>query len=176
MCNSKYIYECIECKAEFKTNNRSMDGAICPSCRGKILPLRVEDCINHDEIVTHAKYKCLSCNHTDLVRGKRQEYQEIRLCPACNGLYVDAWKLTKYEHLKSNHGSYLQITLDEPDSVPRVFYKGKEINLKQEVLFHWETDTDIPGGTTIEIEFAQEGCGYPKSKKVAERLKSHMKY
>lgn len=71
---------------------------------------------------------------------------------------------------------YLKIILDEVDSIPKVFYKGEEIKLKQEVVFHWETDTDIYGGTTIEIEHVEESNKYPKSKRIVERLKSHMKY
>lgn len=69
---------------------------------------------------------------------------------------------------------YLKIILDEVDSIPKVFYKGEEIKSKQEVIFHWETDTAMLGGTTIEIEYVQESCGYPKSKRSVERLKGHV--
>lgn len=75
-----------------------------------------------------------------------------------------------------NVNPHLQITLDELDSVPKVSYKGAEIKLKQEIIFHWETDTDVHGGTTIEIEHVETGKRYPKSKRIEERIKSHIKY
>jgi|SRR5699024_2206311 len=75
-----------------------------------------------------------------------------------------------------NEQPYLQITLDELDSVPKVIYKGEEIKLKQEVIFHWETDTSIPGGITIEIEHAEASNKHPKSKRIEERIKSHVRF
>lgn len=71
---------------------------------------------------------------------------------------------------------YLQITLDEIDSAPKVIYKGQEIKLKQEVVFHWETDTEMPGGMTIEIEHAVKDSKIPKSNRIVERIKSHLFY
>lgn len=67
----------------------------------------------------------------------------------------------------------LQITLDESDSVPKVFYKGEEIKLKKEVIFHWETDTDIYGGTTIEIEHFVQGVKVPECNRIVKRFKAH---
>lgn len=71
---------------------------------------------------------------------------------------------------------YLQITLDEIDSVPKVIYKGQEINLKQEVVFHWETGPESPGGMTIEIEHLVKELKIPKSNRIVERIKSHLLY
>ncbi|WP_182101835.1 hypothetical protein [Niallia taxi] len=51
----------------------------------------------------------------------------------------------------------LQITLDDENGIPEVFYKGEEINRKRDILFHWETDTIIPGGLTYAIEHVDPG-------------------
>jgi len=76
----------------------------------------------------------------------------------------------------SDQKPYLQIILDEIDSVPKVIYKGQKIELKQEVVFHWETDTDLPGGMTIEIEHAVKDSKIPKSNRIVARIKSHLLY
>jgi len=51
----------------------------------------------------------------------------------------------------------LQIILDEENGVPKVFYKGEEIKLNREILFHWETDTEYMGGLTYSIENFEPG-------------------
>lgn len=43
------------------------------------------------------KAQCLVCGHSDLVyHESKEDYQEIRVCPKCNGAYVDVWKMNKY--------------------------------------------------------------------------------
>lgn len=71
---------------------------------------------------------------------------------------------------------YLQITLDEETSVPKVIYCGKEVHFKREVLLHWETDTDEFGGTTIEIENVVNETNYPKIERIEKRIKGHSLY
>ncbi len=184
MSGDKYVYGCTNCVTEIWADKRNLEGSDCIQvfCKGKLIPKRVDSFNKQEEIITHAKYTCFTCGHNDLVTGKRKDYQELRLCPCCNGLYVDIWKIDKYKHLKNEEikgrcdKPYLQITLDELNSVPKVIYKGEEIKLKQEVIFHWETDTDEFGGTTIEIEHAEASCKYQKSKRIEERIKSHRKF
>ncbi|MET3658167.1 hypothetical protein [Sporosarcina psychrophila] len=96
-----------------------MDGANCPVCRASLSPKNVMRKVDENEIVTHAKYECLSCEHTDIVRGKRKEYSEVQLCPKCNGLYVDIWKLEKYKHLKKKRKSIgeLKINMDVSEAL-----------------------------------------------------------
>ncbi|RBZ02105.1 hypothetical protein DSD26_00050 [Bacillus velezensis] len=49
----------------------------------------------------------------------------------------------------------LQITLDEINSIPEVYYKGEKITKRIKVSFDWETKTDQnEGGTKILIEHA----------------------
>lgn len=51
-----------------------------------------------DAIVCHAYYECLTCGHKEKVYGKKEKYQEIRVCPECNkGAFVDIWKINKYK-------------------------------------------------------------------------------
>lgn len=107
------------------------------------------------------KYRCSVC---DLESNFEIELKGNK-CPRCTS--KDTFCLV------DRKPPYLQITLDRLHSVPKVIYKGKEINLKQEVLFYWETDTFEQGGTTIEIEYLEDDKKYPKSTKVIERIKGH---
>lgn len=40
---------------------------------------------------------CLACGY--LVIALEDEYQEVTVCPKCNGASVDVWKLGKYTQL-----------------------------------------------------------------------------
>ncbi|MEM5014099.1 hypothetical protein WKH57_25660 [Niallia taxi] len=64
----------------------------------------------------------------------------------------------------------LQITLDEENEVPEVFYKGEEIQLKRDILFHWETDSDVIGGLTYSIEHMEPGYIINR---IERRVKGH---
>ncbi|MED1023348.1 hypothetical protein [Bacillus mycoides] len=52
------------------------------------------------------KAKCLVCGHQDRVDyPSKDEYQEVTVCPKCNGAFVDVWKLGKYEkHINQHKG------------------------------------------------------------------------
>jgi len=62
----------------------------------------------------------------------------------------------------------LVIELDEYGSVPRVFYKGEEINKKVEVTFDWKTRDDknlnLPN---ITIKYVDEEDGLPTEKTIS---------
>lgn len=115
-------------------------------------------------------HKCSNCDR----RLKFNREIERLDCPMndCEGRL----DLMEGENKNIKNSPYLQITLDEIGSAPKVIYKGEEIKLKQEVVLHWETDTNILGGTTIEIEYAETGNQYPKSQRIEERIKSHIKF
>nr|WP_256941604.1 helix-turn-helix domain-containing protein [Bacillus thuringiensis] len=54
------------------------------------------------EVRTDTRYfnctKCLVCDHQDKVyHPSKEEYQEVTVCPKCNGAFVDVWKLEKYK-------------------------------------------------------------------------------
>ena len=43
------------------------------------------------------KVKCLICNFTDTyIHENKEDYQEVSVCPECNGALVDRYKLSKY--------------------------------------------------------------------------------
>lgn len=65
---------------------------------------------------------------------------------------------------------YLVIELDELESVPKVFYKGEEINNKEKVGFNWDTaNQTYPNRTNICIDyFDVDGMGMPVSKGIHE--------
>ncbi|MDR4318400.1 Uncharacterised protein [Niallia circulans] len=64
----------------------------------------------------------------------------------------------------------LQITLDEEKGVPKVFYKGEEIELNREIFFHWESDKAIAGGLTYSIEHVEPGLIVNR---IERRVKGH---
>ncbi|MGE6501164.1 hypothetical protein ACQKF0_12620 [Bacillus wiedmannii] len=103
------------------------------------------------------KAVCLVCGHQDRVNHpSKKEYQEVTVCPKCNGAFVDVWKLGKYKQLdntQSNKEPLLTITLTDIDAVPIVHYKGKQIDRKLRVAFDWESKTvDKFDMTYIHIE------------------------
>ncbi|MCU5491173.1 hypothetical protein OCB70_02145 [Bacillus cereus] len=89
------------------------------------------------------KSVCLVCGHQDRVsHPSKKEYQEVTVCPKCNGALVDMWKLGKYKQLGKSMTSeepLLTITLTDIDAVPIVHYKGKQIDRKLRVAFDWES-------------------------------------
>jgi len=46
---------------------------------------------------TLAVYECLKCEHRERVRGLKEDYSEVKVCPKCKGAYVDVWKIAKYK-------------------------------------------------------------------------------
>ncbi|MEB8860582.1 hypothetical protein P4H06_30415 [Bacillus cereus] len=91
------------------------------------------------------KAVCLVCGHQDRVNHpSKKEYQEVTVCPECNGAFVDVWKLGKYKRLdntQSNEEPLLTITLTDIDAKPIVHYKGEQIDRKLRVAFDWESQS-----------------------------------
>lgn len=96
-------------------------------------------------------------------------------CPACKGpIKVTGFETVKvYADGKQINGPLLTIELQDETSAPKVFYKGEEVKLKQEVEFHWETDTDEYGGLSYAIEHAVEGKSRPTRNRIERRVKGH---
>ena len=110
------------------------------------------------EVRTEIKYyntsRCLVCGHQDKVyRTSKEEYQEVTVCPKCNGAFVDMWKLEKYKQSNETVEPLLTITLTDIDAKPIVHYKGKQIDRKLRVAFDWESQSiDKINRTYIHIE------------------------
>ncbi|PEY75256.1 hypothetical protein [Bacillus cereus] len=111
-------------------------------------------CEVRNEINYYHTYKCLVCGHQDRVNYPSKEaYQEVTVCPKCNGAFVDMWKLEKYKQSNETVEPLLTITLSDIDAKPIVHYKGKQIDRKLRVAFDWETQTiDKINRTYIHIE------------------------
>lgn len=70
-----------------------LDGISCPRCGGPVMPKPFEQLNGKG----NTRYKCLCCDHDDLVQVTKEEYQEVLVCPKCNGAFVDVWKIAKYK-------------------------------------------------------------------------------
>ncbi|PFL26153.1 hypothetical protein [Bacillus cereus] len=114
------------------------------------------------EVRTEIKYyntsRCLVCGHQDKVyRTSKEEYQEVTVCPKCNGAFVDMYKLGKYKQSNKNIEPLLQIVQSNIDAVPVVLYKGEEIKGKVRISFDWKTDEHHhKSGPYIHIENVED--------------------
>lgn len=111
-------------------------------------------CEVRTEINHYHTSKCLVCGHQDRVNYlSKEEYQEVTVCPKCNGAFVDMYKLEKYKQSNKTVEPLLTITLTDIDAKPIVHYKGKQIDRKLRVAFDWETQSiDKINRTYIHIE------------------------
>lgn len=88
----------------------------------------------------------------------------------------------KLHHCCVDKGSpYLQITLNEKDSKPKVIFKGKEFEMIDDIYFHFEIDAkesnveDYPG-MTVRVNYFErdKNNDFVTSKKIEERIKGHL--
>ncbi|QYG30991.1 hypothetical protein K0O13_13255 [Mammaliicoccus sciuri] len=57
---------------------------------------------------------------------------------------------------KEKEENLLVIKQKDVNSVPKVFYKGKEIPLKQYIYFQWDTEEiETPCGTKFDIQYCE---------------------
>ncbi|MEK4827836.1 hypothetical protein NSS71_25420 [Niallia sp. FSL W8-0951] len=125
-------------------------------------------------VIRGLRYICLVCSNEETIRCSKEDYKEVHVCPKCHGALVDIWQSGKYRKSislgKEIKQSLLQITLDEENGVPKVFYKGEEIKLNREIFFHWESDKAIAGGLTYSIEHVEPGLVVNR---IERRVKGH---
>ncbi|MCU4929212.1 hypothetical protein OB999_10590 [Bacillus cereus] len=97
---------------------------------------------------------CLACDYQiKTYQATEDEYQEVTVCPKCNGAFVDMFKLEKYKQSNETVEPLLTITLTDIDAKPIVHYKGKQIDRKLRVAFDWESQSiDKINRTYIHIE------------------------
>ncbi|MEH7503275.1 hypothetical protein V7152_14900 [Neobacillus drentensis] len=106
-------FECMDkdCNTVVLGTHRQ-DGIICPRCNGPVLPKPFEQ---HKKI-GRAVYRCLCCDHQDEVQVTKDEYSEVKVCPKCNGAFVDLWKIAKYKkkmNYKVNFNEPVKVQLTE---------------------------------------------------------------
>lgn len=113
-------------------------------------------CEIRTEINYYHTYKCLVCNHQDRVNYlSKDAYQEVTVCPKCNGAFVDMWKLEKYKQSNESVEPLLQIIQSDINSVPVVVYKGEEIKQRIRISFDWKTNINRQLGSYIHIEHGE---------------------
>jgi Zn-finger nucleic acid-binding protein len=132
-------YECLnkKCGTHLFGTGKNMDGLNCPRCDGPVVPKPFEksgpsNCGTRIPVETDvqrigdtkppektlAVYRCLCCDHEERIRGNKDEYSELKVCPKCNGAFVDIWMIGKY------------IKKDKEET--KLF--DKEITIKKELL------------------------------------------
>lgn len=73
-------------------------------------------------------------------------------------------------HVEKTNEPFFVIKLQDESSIPKVFYKGKEVIYKRNVYFNWDTKTDVSeGGLTYGIEHREEE-GWTRTER---RLRDH---
>lgn len=106
--------------------------------------------------------------------------KEVTDCPKCKGAFVDTWRINKYLPVnkinnEDENKPILVIELEKENSVPKVFYKGKEILMKQNILFDWETRTEVEGsgGLSYAIQHQEVDSGYPCNNRIERKIDGH---
>ncbi|EJR67514.1 hypothetical protein IIO_00502 [Bacillus cereus VD115] len=55
------------------------------------------------------KAECLVCGHMDKVyHPSKEEYQEVTVCPKCNGAFVDVWGINNYKQQSNDTKKNIQ--------------------------------------------------------------------
>lgn len=70
------------------------------------------------------------------------------------------------ENTDQSTTNLLTIELHDESSVPKVFYKGKEVTKKVNVSFDWQTETDEPG----KLSYGITNYDFVKGKHVLNKL------
>ena len=100
------------------------------------------------EVRTEIKYyntsRCLVCGHQDKVyRTSKEGYQEVTVCPKCNGAFVDMYKLGKYEKNINQHKE-CEHKYQVLDSETTSFYAdGGQVAIDVSGTFYCEKCLDI---------------------------------
>ncbi|MBG9629163.1 hypothetical protein, partial [Bacillus thuringiensis] len=88
-------------------------------------------------------------------RTSKEEYQEVTVCPKCNGAFVDMYKLEKYKQSNKNVEPLLQIVQSDVNAVPVILYQGEEIKQRKRISFAWKTNINRQSGAYIHIEYGE---------------------
>ena len=90
------------------------------------------------------KAQCLVCDHKGIVlHNSKEEYQEVSVCPKCNGAFVDTWKLHKY---LNNTDNQIEITMTNPNEPPKIKLNGQAIQGIISLEYKYETKDDQSQG------------------------------
>jgi hypothetical protein len=109
----KYQCECMDddCNTVIVGTDNRLDGIRCPRCEGPVTTKPFES------RKAWVRYKCLCCEHSERVTSTKEKYQEVCVCPKCNGALVDVWKIKRYKQkkmdFKVNFNEYVKVKLTE---------------------------------------------------------------
>ena len=124
---------------------------------------------------------CMDCGYKE-----RSKFARIKNCPECDGLLVDPYEgdildkvLKKAGYVRGTdkqEQSLLSITLQDESSVPKVIYKGEEVEGKRSIQLDWETSDAVSmGGLTYSIEHTEkDNKGYPTTNRIERRVRGHV--
>ncbi|MGP9039805.1 hypothetical protein [Cytobacillus kochii] len=129
-CNNAEIIEC--------TKEEHKEEIECPKCKGKLV-----DVWNIEKYLPEYRNK---------VKEPTMSLDNIE----SEGI-IGCYAPIRVAGIKVKEAPLLQIELDTYGSVPRVFHKGEEIELKQSIQFDWETSEDtIANGPYIKIQHIEK--------------------
>ncbi|PEF34687.1 hypothetical protein [Bacillus wiedmannii] len=98
-------------------------------------------------------------------QSPEDEYQEVIVCPKCNGAFVDMYRLEKYKQSNETVEPLLQIVQLDIDAVSVELYKGEEIEGKVRIIFDWKTDGQYHKSVLyIHIEHVEDSKKYINTK------------
>ncbi|RDW17623.1 hypothetical protein CWR48_13995 [Oceanobacillus arenosus] len=160
--------ECMKCgyrEVFTEQQFRFTDGLSCDVCNGPTQPAltRPEDKIRNRRMKSQSTKTNLSMNmdFSESIKGLKAIQREAKKATAA---------LKELEEQKKE--KYLVIELDELGDVPKVLYKGKEINKKEFVNFQWTTKSDVPGNTDIIIDYYGDNNWLLERKSIREGISS----
>lgn len=125
------------------------------------------------EKTTKTRRVCTACGASGVYSDQDLGgYKKVANCPRCQGPFVDSFYINESGQMELNK-PLLIISLEDEAAVPKVFYKGEEVHAKTNILFDWETDTDVMGGTTFAIEFIETDKSIPIKQRIEKHIKGH---
>lgn len=101
------------------------------------------------------KAQCLVCSHSGTVlHESKEEYQEVTVCPKCNGAFVDTWKLPKY---KNNTDNEIEIFMTNPNQPPKIKLNGQTIEDIIELEYNYATrDNESQGQHNFTVKYCDK--------------------
>lgn len=185
-CEGKMIWECVDCGSEKQFRDEDIVGDVmCYECSSVMKKKLIQENHDVSEEALFIREKVFERNISylrnltpkqvdtiiDLLReieaNKKERVGTPTVDIECSNAIKDlkaiqreAKKATaalKELEEQRKRNNFLVIELDnEDDTLPRVFFKGKEVTQKVRVHFDWKTRTDKPGKLEVNVEYYEE--------------------
>jgi protein-arginine kinase activator protein McsA len=118
-----------ECGWE-EISHKVRDGIRCLKCNGPVMSVEPTDS------VALATYQCLHCKLKERVEVKKEDYSEVKVCPKCNGAFVDIWRIGRYQAMEGN-GLFIQRIVEK-----RLREVNRELDLTNNRVISLEKELD----------------------------------